>query len=374
MKVLQVGKFSPDYSGGVEISFFGLAERLADHCEVDIVCSSVDRSAHTESLGEATCYCLPTWLTIFSTPITPALVGFLRRARDYDVISIAFQNPMAVVAYLLARPPGKLVVWWHHDIVRQRLMGFLFQPLLNLILKRADVIVATSAAYAASSAVLSRFQAKVEVIPLGIDLEPWGRPDHIEKGRAIRRTEGGPLVVFVGRHVYYKGLRYLLEALPGLDVRLLAIGRGPLEGELKDLSIRLGVTDRVRFLDVPSGEPVAPYFHAADLFVLPSSHRTEAFGLVLLEAMACGKPVVTTELGTGTSYVCQDGITGRVVPPQDPAALHRAIASLLADPATSRAMGEAGKKRASGFGADVMAAAFLGLYRRLCGEGPTARA
>ncbi|MBI3288928.1 MAG: glycosyltransferase [Elusimicrobia bacterium] len=373
MKTLMIGKFSPDYSGGVESSFFGLAKRLAARCEVDVVCCSVDGRARVERVGEAACHCLATWFTLFSAPIAPALVGFLRRAR-YDVVILAFQNPMAALAYLLARPPGRLVVWWHHDIVKQRLLGLLLRSLLERVLERADVVVATSEAYAKSSAMLSRFQAKIEIIPLGIDLEPWERPEHVARGGEIRRREGSPLLAFVGRHVYYKGLRYLLEAMVGLDARLLAIGRGPLEEELKALSRRLGVAERVRFLDVPNGESVAPYLHAADLLVLPSSHRTEAFGLVLLEAMACGKPVVTTELGTGTSHVCQDGATGRVVPPQDPAALRAAIAGLLADPAAARAMGQAGRKRAQEFGADAMAAAFLELCRRLCEGRHAARA
>ncbi|MBI3300318.1 MAG: glycosyltransferase [Elusimicrobia bacterium] len=367
MKVLHVGKYPPDHSGGLETAFFALSERLAAHFDLDAVCSSVAGKGGAQKSGRLSCLVLPTWFTAFSTPVTPSLVGFLRRARGYDLIQLSFQNPMSLLAYLLARPPGKLVVWWHHDIVRQRVTGLLLRPFMELILRRADAIVVGTRSYARSSEMLRRFSAKVRVIPYGIELEPYGAKEGIDGGREIRRRLGGPLLLFVGRHVYYKGLRHLIEAMSGLDAKLLVIGRGPLEAESRRLAARLGLGERVIFEDVPAGQPLAPYMHAADLLVLPSTHRTESFGLVLLEAMACGKPVVATELGTGTSEVCLGGVNGLVVPPGDAAALRKAINAIITDGETARRMGEAGRSRAASFSSAAMAESFRGLYETLCG-------
>jgi rhamnosyl/mannosyltransferase len=184
---------------------------------------------------------------------------------------------------------------------------------------------------------------------------------------AIRARYGPqPLLLFVGRLRYYKGLPYLFEALQRVDARLLVVGSGPLAAEWRALAAQLGLADRVLFLgEVPDAELHALY-HAAQVFVLPASHRSEAFGTVQLEAMAAGCPVVSTELGTGTSYVNQHGITGFVVPPRDPAALAEAISRLLGNADLRSHMGSAARARvAAVFTAAHMVEQVIALYQTL---------
>jgi rhamnosyl/mannosyltransferase len=366
VRILQVGKFPKEHCGGVENAVFSLSEALARDHEVEVVTSSLDgRAAESRDAGVRV-RSLPTWGRLFSAPITPSLISYLKRASGFDVIQISFQNPMAALAYALARPEGRLVVWYHHDIIRQRLLGLFLHPLIRHVLSKASRIVATSASYAAGSGVLRRFSHKTTVIPLGIDISRFQTQAARSEAKAIRSRHGAPLILFVGRLVYYKGLPTLLEAMPGLEARLLIIGQGPLEASLRAQVESLGLGGKVDFLKVPREESVAPYLHACDLLVLPSTERTEAFGLVLLEAMACGKPVVATELGTGTSFVCQDKVTGLVVPPRDAPALSRALRSLLSDPDRARRMGEEGKKRAASlFSLQTMADSFVKLYQGL---------
>jgi rhamnosyl/mannosyltransferase len=363
MRILQVGKYPKERCGGVETAVYGLSEELAKAHDVEVlVCGP---RARLETRGRVTEDVAPIWATVFSTPLAPGLLARLRGARGFDVVQVSLQNPLAVLAYLLTRPPGKLVVWYHHDIVRQKRLGPLFAPIQAAFLRRADAIVATSRAYADSSAALRPFQDKVTVIPLGVPSEHASQ-ESLTSGRRLRDRFGGPLIVFVGRLVYYKGLPVLLEAMVGLDAKLVIVGTGPMDAELRAQAARLGLSDRVFFEFVPYEESVTAYFLAADAVVLPSTERTEAFGLSLLEAMACGKPVVATELGTGTSVVCEDGVNGIVVPPGDSAALRSALKRLLEDPALARRFGEAGREKVrTHYSVEAMTRSFVELYQRL---------
>ena len=155
----------------------------------------------------------------------------------------------------------------------------------------------------------------------------------------------------------------MIRALPQINARLVVVGIGPMEAEWKALAAQIGVADRIAWLGEAPDADLPALYHLADLFVLPASHSSEAFGLVQVEAMAAGVPSVCTELGTGTSYVNQEGVTGRVVPPRDPDALAAAINDLLADPARRAAMSAAARIRvAAEFDLDVMVERMLALY------------
>ncbi len=191
------------------------------------------------------------------------------------------------------------------------------------------------------------------------------------EARAIRaRYCSGPLVLFVGRLVYYKGLDVLLEAMCTCPGRLLVIGCGPLDASLRARATQLGLDSRVEFLGQVPAETLIAYYRAADVFVLPSTESTEAFGVVQVEAMACGVPVVSTDLSTGVPWVNEHGVTGLVVPPGDRHALARAIRTLLADPALRLKMGKAGRRRAGErFTASRMVADFIDVIESVvCGD------
>jgi rhamnosyl/mannosyltransferase len=184
------------------------------------------------------------------------------------------------------------------------------------------------------------------VVPLSVDTERFTAPDPAAV-EELRARYGPPLLLFVGRLRYYKGLHFLLEALPQMrrDARLLLVGTGPEEERLRAQVQAAGLGQRVHFLGEVDDAQLPACYHAADAFVLPSHLRSEAFGIVQLEAQAAGLPIVCTELGTGTSHVTQHGITGLVVPPAEPAALARALDLLVANPALARCLGTAGRAR-----------------------------
>ncbi|MDT8307367.1 MAG: glycosyltransferase, partial [Anaerolineae bacterium] len=177
------------------------------------------------------------------------------------------------------------------------------------------------------------------VVPLSVEPAPFAAAEPLVPPAAT------PTLLFVGRHRHYKGVDDLLRAMPGLEARLLIGGDGPLRASWERLAQALGVAERVHFLGNVSDEELPRLYASADVFVLPANSRAEAFGKVLLEAMASGLPCVTTEVGTGTSTVVQEGVTGFVVPPRDPAALGIALQRLLANPELRAEMGAAGRAR-----------------------------
>jgi rhamnosyl/mannosyltransferase len=202
---------------------------------------------------------------------------------------------------------------------------------------------------------------------MGIDLERFRKPQS-EGVRELRNKYGTPLLLFVGILRYYKGLEYLITALRDVKATLLVVGSGPMAEQWQNLTVRLGLADRVFFVG-QHVEDLPVYYQACDLFVLPSSHRSEAFGLVQVEAMACGKAVICTELGTGTSYVNVDGETGLVVPARDADALALAITRLLNDDALRIEMGKRGRERAlREFSHETMIDRVLELYQGLLQE------
>jgi rhamnosyl/mannosyltransferase len=267
---------------------------------------------------------------------------------------------------MFGRSP-KTVITYQSDIVRQRSLLALYRPFLTRILRGADRIVATSPQYLQSSPYLSQVAHKYVVIPMGIDLERFHKP-RSEEVRELRNKYDTPLLLFVGMLRYYKGLEYLITALRDVKATLLVVGSGPMGEQWQNLTVRLGLADRVFFVG-QHVEDLPAYYQACDLFVLPSSHRSEAFGLVQVEAMACGKAVVSTELGTGTSFVNLDGETGLVVAPRDSGALAQGINRLLGDDQLRTKMGEKAKQRAMReFSHEVMIDRVLELYQGLLQE------
>jgi rhamnosyl/mannosyltransferase len=231
--------------------------------------------------------------------------------------------------------------------------------------RRAECVIVSSPPLADASPVVAHAR-RVAVIPFGIDVERFRSANVSTTAiRAVREAAEGPRVLFVGRLVYYKGVDVLLEAMASLAARaqkpgtLLVIGEGPLEPELRARATALGISNQVRLLGRVPDADLPAYYRAADVFVLPSVARTEAFGVVQVEAMASGVPVVSTNLPTGVPWVNQDGITGLVVPPGDSRALADALGRLLDDPALRARLGEAAAARAAlRFSRDRMVADF----------------
>jgi rhamnosyl/mannosyltransferase len=254
---------------------------------------------------------------------------------------------MAYLAYGKQLPVRykKLVVWWHSDIVRQRRLQPFYQPIQRCLLDAADAIVVATPHHITSSEVLGHYAAKCHVIHYGIEPDRFiVTPETQSRACALRAQYQKPIVLFSGRLVYYKGVEYLIRAMNRVpDAQLIVVGKGPLLPELQALAQQgPGNVAFIPFLDEPD---LVAMYHASDIFVLPSIEVSEGFGIVQIEAMACGKPVVTTDLKTGVTYVNRAGETGLVVPGRNPDALADAIRTLLDDLELRVRLGETGRAR-----------------------------
>lgn len=339
MKILHIYKDYHPILGGIENYLRWLAEGQAGRGhDVTILVTNPEGRHTTISTEQGVRVIRAARLaTVASTPISLALPRLLFQQQP-DIVHLHFPYPLAEISQWLGRRGRATVMTYHSDVIRQAGILRFYNPLLRAILRKIDRILPTSEPYIQSSPYLRPLADHCTVIPLGVDVGRFSRPQP-RRVNAIHRRYPGPLLLFVGRLRYYKGLPTLIEAMRQIQATLLIVGTGPETAALGDLAYLSGVSDRVHFLGDVSDANLPAYYQAADLFVLPSSHRSEAFGIVLLEAMAAGKPVISTELGTGTSWVNQHEKTGLVIPPRDVGALITAIQRLLADPDLRRTMG-----------------------------------
>lgn len=364
LKVLHVGKFYPPHMGGIETHLQTLCTRLQKSVDVHVVVASDDHSPAEEVLGGVAVSRLPTRLHLASTPVCPGMVSRIHRS-SADIVHIHMPNPAAVLAYLASGYAGRLVVTYHSDTVRQKFLGALFEPCLHAALRNSSAIIATSPDYRQTSAVLLRYADRCHVIPYGITVEQFEHCDPAAVA-SLRERYGDRLVISVGRLVYYKGFEYLIQAMAQVQGKLLIIGDGPLREKLRSLAASLGLGDRVIFLGEIQNQQVVPYYHASDVFALASVARSEAFGIVQIEAMAAGLPVVNTSLDSGVPFVSRHGETGLTVPPSDPPALAAAITQLLNDTSLRVQYGQAARLRAKReFSVDAMTSQVLSLYHEV---------
>ena len=338
MHILHLYKDYFPVLGGIEnhIRVLAEAQAAAGHRVTVLVCDPGRHTRRSETNGVMVIRA-GRLATRASMPISLAQPRELLGQRP-DIVHVHSPYPLGELANWLTRRGQATVITHHSDVVRQRAWLRLYAPLLRRVLRVADRIIATSPRYVETSPWLRPVADKCVVVPLGVDAALF-RPGEKEH-------TGSPRLLFVGRLRYYKGLDTLLHALTQLPgVSLDIVGEGPMRATWEALARTVGLTDRVHFRGDVADADLPALYRQADLFVLPANTRAEAFGTVLLEAMASGLACVTTELGTGTSWIVQDGVTGLVVPPAEPGALAQAIRSLLDDAPRRRAMGVAGRAR-----------------------------
>ncbi len=342
MKILHIYKDYFPVVGGIENHLKLIAEaQAARGHDVSVLVTSRDRRTHIETINGVRVVFAARLATILSAPISLALFACARRERP-DVVHLQAPYPFGEIANYFFGRARRTVITYQSDIIRQRITGALYRPLMRRVLARAHRIIATSPNYIRSSPVLQRFADKCVVVPLGINPTPFETACSDSSPAAC----AAPRLLFVGRLRYYKGLGYLLEALRQVPrAQLVVVGTGPMERAWRARAKELGVEARVAFVGDVADAELPAFYAACDVFVLPSVERSEAFGVVQLEAMAAGKPVICTELGTGTSFVNVDGETGLVVPPRDAPALAAAITRLLDDADLRARMGAAGRAR-----------------------------
>ncbi len=367
MRVLHFYKtYYPDSLGGIEQVIRQLCNgtgKLGVHNEVLSLSRQPDLRPY--ELDGTTVHRVPLDFEIASNACSLAAIGELaRRAQDADVVHYHFPWPFMDLAHFLARIKKPSLVTYHSDIVRQKHLLRLYQPLKHRFLQSVDTIVATSPNYMASSAVLDRYRDKTRVITYGLDRATYPEPSQ-ELVDQWRAEVGDKFFLFVGVLRYYKGLHILLDAVEKLDYPVVIVGAGPIEEELKAHAARLGLK-HVRFvgaLDDPDKVALLKLCYAV---AFPSHLRSEAFGISLLEGAMFGKPMISSEIGTGTTYINVDGKTGLVVPPSDPQALGAAMRRLWDDPQLAADMGaRAAERYRELFTSEQMAASYSALYTEL---------
>ena len=327
MHILEVSKLYPPFWGGIETVVYDISTVLKQEgYDVDVLCVSDKNESSEEVIDDVKVYRCASLMHMASTYLSFEFIRVWRKIRTkYDVIHIHLPNPLALLAFYLFRPRKgcKVIVHWHSDIVKQKYLKIPFMPLQKLLLDKCDKIIATTSVYAEASQDLSRYLDKVEVVPIGIDEERMVvAPEMVAE---IKQRYDNKFVIFsLGRHVYYKGFEYLIEAAKYLDDNYVILlgGQGELTADLKQKIEFHGVADRVKLLGKISAQELPAYFSMADVFCLPSVERSEAYGVVQLEAMACGTPVICTDIqGSGVSWVNKHDVTGRVVPVKNAQAL-----------------------------------------------------
>ena len=359
MRVLQLGKFYP-IVGGVEKVMWELTEGLGRAgIDCDMLCAS--KTPQVIQIGEhSRCICVKALFKAAATMISPAMISYLRKhCAEYEIIHIHHPDPMAALALRMSGYKGKVVLHWHSDILKQRILLKFYIPLQNWVVNRADTIVGTSPVYVRESPFLQSVQKKLTYLPIGVD--------------PVQELESKPseykTVFSFGRLVGYKGYKYLVDAariLPD-NYKVVIGGEGPLRKELEEQVKALGLDSKVSLPGRIPQEKLPEMFAACSVFCLSSIWKTEAFGIVQIEAMSCGKPVVATRIpGSGVSWVNEHGFSGLNVDPCDSEALADAIMQIVEDPETYRQYCKNARERYKAlFTKDTMIEKCIDIYNRL---------
>lgn len=381
MRALHIGKFWPPYAGGIERFSQALCAGLADRgMDVDVLAHASPGQAksctNAQRLHVELAACLgQVAYTPLSPGFAPALLRQLRQ-RKPQLVHLHMPNPAAFWPLLM--PAARKLPWvvhWHSDIPLQdaptsvRLAYPLYRPWERALLRRAETIIATSPGYRDASAPLQPFRDKVKVVPLGLNPSPPPSEHAVEQARALWPADGLRLLA-VGRLSHYKGFDVLLRALAQTrDINLVLIGSGECASSLQQLRSELGLEHRVRLAGALNDQQRDAAYAAAELFCLPSVARSEAFGLVLLEAMRAGLPVIASDVkGSGIHHVVDAGRAGRLVAAGNVALLANALSGLAADPARREAVARAGHARwQTEFTLDSVVEATFALYQQLLG-------
>ncbi len=371
LKVLQVNKLYYPFTGGVERVVQQIAEGLKDKTNMEVLVCSEKKNSVSETINGVKVHRSGSFCMIGNMPVSLKFIFDLRKmAKDADIIQFHMPFPIGDLAGLLSGYKGKIVVWWHSDIVRQKKMMLLYKPVMKMFLRRADAIIVATQGHIDGSAYLKPYRDKCVIIPFGVDSDIEKKADEwFKKGEnRLEENKDKPVTfLFVGRFVYYKGCKVLLEAFRKVkNARLIMIGSGIMEKELKELAVSFHIEDRVSFPGNVSDEELEKYFAGCDVFVLPSIVRSEAFGLVQIEAMVYGKPVINTNLPSGVPYVSIHKETGLTVEPENAEELAKAMQWMTEHPEERLEMGKRARLRVKEkYQLSGMLKNVLDLYKRL---------
>lgn len=350
-KILHISKFYYPYFGGIEDVVYNIVGKLRNQYEQRVICFNHERTGtiHTLDNGVEIVRVNAPFI-VASQPLSLSYIWQLKKEiQTYrpDVIHVHFPNPLiALYLMMLNLHQVKLIVHWHADVIGKSVLYKLYKPLERKVLQRADAIITTSPQYIEGSLPLQPFTNKIQILPNIVNEEKVAllSEEENEVQQIRERYAGKKIVLFMGRHVEYKGIRYLVQAAQWLDDNCVVLigGTGELTQELKQQAQAL--SDKIHFLGrLPSIE-MKYHMYAATVFAFPSIDRREAFGVVLAEALYCGTPAVSFHIeGSGTIWVNQNGKTGIVVDTFDAKRYAEAINTLLRDEKLCRQYGAAAK-------------------------------
>jgi glycosyltransferase involved in cell wall biosynthesis len=371
LRICHLGKFYPPAPGGIETHVRTLAlAQAARGASVSVLCiNHKPGPTRVEKDGPVEITRFGRAASALKLDVCPELPAALRSI-DADVLHLQVPNPTMLLALLGVRRHPPLVVSYQSDVVRQRLRGAMFRPVEKIVYRRVRAILASSPEYAKGSPFLNKYQDRLGVLANGIDLAPYLHPsvERLKEAQEIRQRFSGPLWLGCGRMVYYKGFHNAIRALTRVEGTLILVGDGPERLRLEQEAKTLGLGDRVAFLgNLPHYLDLVPYYLAADAFWFPSNARSEAFGIVQVEAMACGCPVLNTAIPhSGASWVSRNDREGLTVAVDDPVALADAANRLLREPGLRDRLAEAARARAvAEFDHRVMAERSLQIYRQV---------
>ena len=386
MNILQVGKYYPPVKGGIETHVQTLSHALAQRAEVSSVTVIVSNTNHQLKIEEEEVQYpskvsqkkvnesnndiikkikiikLPR-IKFLSIPFNFSLFYYLKKKRD--IVHIQLPNPSAMLAYFLAKPKTNLIVTWQADTPRFKFAQALLQPLTMYILKKSKAIIVT---HPLSPLCSSEFKDKTVVIPLGIPHPPsiTNTSKRLPYSQIKNSQKVAPYLIFIGRLVKYKGVKYLISAMKNVPTILYIIGDGPEKTSLQKMVHNLHLEKKVIFLGELEESKKNEYLENCAMLILPSIGKNEAFGLVQLEAMKYAKPVISTKLHTGVEFVNEHKKTGLIVPPKNSLALADAINMLLEHKDLAKKYGQFGKKRAhTKFNANIMGEKTLQVYQKV---------
>jgi len=352
--------------GGIEQVIDQIARGSVSHgIDTDVLSLTSQQTPNLVKVNGYLVYKAKIDIEVASTSMSlSSFFKFVQLAKKADVIHYHFPWPFMDLVHFVARIKKPTLVTYHSDIIRQKKLLMLYRPLMNLFLASVGRIVVTSPNYKKSSKTLRRFVSKVVVVPIGLDKSTYPQPN-ASRLKYWEQHLGSKFFLFVGVLRYYKGLHILIEALKGVDYPVVIAGTGPVEQKLKELAACYGLRN-IYFLGYVSDEDKVVLLTLCYSVIFPSHLRSEAFGISLLEGAMFGKPMISSEIGTGTTFINIDGETGIAVPPSDPHALCKAMEYLWDNPVLAAKMGVRAEKRYwKYFTSDKMVSAYVDLYGKL---------
>lgn len=336
MRILHISKYYPPYSGGIEDVAFNIVSICKSfNADQMVICNNDDNLLVEEKYDGVEVVRVPTQAVVAKQPLSFSYFHELRRCIkkfNPDYIHIHLPNPLVSFLLLLCKvDSAKIIVHWHSDIVEQKLIYPFYRRIENRLLCKAEKILVTSEEYARKSAPLTGFDSKLQILPNIVNEDKLKITDLvIDEINRLSDIYKKPIILFVGRHVKYKGLEFLLESEKYIstDAVILVTGSGPLTEELK----RCTESDRIQFLGRVSDVELTALMHLAKVFAFPSITKNEAFGVALAEALYCNTPAVTFTIdGSGVNWVNKNGISGIEVPNGDVHAFAQAIDQILSN-------------------------------------------